>query len=267
MTETPERPATMPESFAECWPPRDTVAKLVEAVTHLLDAHDCDTDGYEQFKSARDVAATWLASSLGEPVSQEAPSVEAIDADDVSDLLQFIHDNAYDAKESRRFRNLVADLERIAKRASRSAFSGIPRTENEPPSACECLDATHPEFCHSGPAHRGWCDMYAMATDPARASVISSASPLSEEDRAIVRTVRELARTGRTYRWEAPLLAIIDRLSASAPSPEDDIVGGRPGPNSPTPVVDLMAALKESLAHLSNAPAAVTEGRDPGGEA
>jgi hypothetical protein len=101
--------------------------------------------------------------------------------------------------------------------------SGIPRTENEPPSACECLDATHPEFCHSGPAHRGWCDMYAMATDPARASVISSASPLSEKERLTLKGLREECDSGRKiYAAEgAFLLGLIDRLSASAPSPED----------------------------------------------
>jgi hypothetical protein len=198
--------------------PEHAEALVIDALLYDFQQACEEATGFVEFESqpAKDAAklrailrndlrARLLASSLGEPVSQEAPSVEAIDADDVSDLLQFIHDNAYDAKESRRFRNLVADLERIAKRASRSAFSGIPRTENEP---CTCALAGLDATTHDG--HLADCPKYA--------SVISSASPLSEDEQSLITRLREFGGDG----WKTPqhevrrLLSIIDRLSASA---------------------------------------------------
>jgi hypothetical protein len=184
--------------------------------------------------------------------------INTVDADDMSELLLFIRDNADDAREARRFVALVLRLDRacpssvitrddvyvrevqavsellmdfdptdrfasisehladLLKRfaASRSAFSGIPRTENEPEKCPRCSrpvivdlaawmydsDAELDDMCQCPPA-------------------IPSASPLSEEDRHRIAEIREKARTSRFS--PADLEWAIDRLSASAPSPED----------------------------------------------
>lgn len=61
------------------WPPRDVVAKLVEAVGILLDKHSYDGHGHELIGTARDVANRWLA-ALGDSSSRTAPTREQVEA-------------------------------------------------------------------------------------------------------------------------------------------------------------------------------------------
>jgi hypothetical protein len=42
------------------WPSRDVVAKLCDAVDHLLHDHSCDAHGYEEVGTALRVARRWL---------------------------------------------------------------------------------------------------------------------------------------------------------------------------------------------------------------
>lgn len=66
--ESETMPEVVRESFMQridamdetAWPLRDVLAKLVEAVDHLLDVHDCDAHGHEQFIIARDKARELL---------------------------------------------------------------------------------------------------------------------------------------------------------------------------------------------------------------
>lgn len=49
-----------PGGMDTTWPIRDCVRKLVEAADHLMDAHDCDSHGWELVDTARKVARAWL---------------------------------------------------------------------------------------------------------------------------------------------------------------------------------------------------------------
>ena len=46
------------------WPPRDVMAKLLEATEHCLTEHNCDKDGWEQFVAARDAARELIAKKV-----------------------------------------------------------------------------------------------------------------------------------------------------------------------------------------------------------
>lgn len=50
------------EAFAmgQPWPLRDVLSKLIEATEHLLNDHDCDTDGHEQFRGCANRAKELL---------------------------------------------------------------------------------------------------------------------------------------------------------------------------------------------------------------
>jgi len=55
---------------ADAWPPRDVVAKLVDAATILLDDHDYDGHGYEEIAECRKRAVKFL-SQQGAPFDQK----------------------------------------------------------------------------------------------------------------------------------------------------------------------------------------------------
>jgi hypothetical protein len=51
------------EMLATPWPPRDVVQALIRAADHLHEDHDCDADGHEEIRTARNVALNWLTFS------------------------------------------------------------------------------------------------------------------------------------------------------------------------------------------------------------
>jgi hypothetical protein len=213
--------------------------------------------------------------------------------------------------QKRRRERIVELLEAVDVRASRSAFSGIPRTENEPgEGVVRCAKCAR---WHSGVNN---ADVKTNLCEDC-ASVISSASPLSEEDVALVNELRYSAARAKVnvvleVSEAAALCDLIARLSASAPSPEGApaeptlVVGFNRETGNPTvearsvETSDFCAAcvrgycedrysIRECRGHwhvtmcgadlaipgdpfasadiAQRAADAVTEGRDPGGEA
>jgi hypothetical protein len=62
------------------WPLHDVLAKLIEATEHLLDHHDCDTHGHEEFRTAANRGKELLGSQVkarAEPVTA-SPIAQAI---------------------------------------------------------------------------------------------------------------------------------------------------------------------------------------------
>lgn len=49
------------------WPLHDVLAKLIEATDHLLDVHDCDTHGHEEFRTAAIAGKELLARHQSQP--------------------------------------------------------------------------------------------------------------------------------------------------------------------------------------------------------
>jgi hypothetical protein len=207
MTETPERPKLLPCPFCggEAQVGQDLHAIGQPWLVYCLAANACEVEVEASNISREKAIADWnrAASSLGEPVSQEAPWTYRPQDARYPFLNQIIVDGAGKDVTSVLCISTAEKIVNAANRASRSAFSGIPRTENEHRCGVRGFDGMKGDVC------------------PA-CSVISSASPLSEDERQILDGVRHDYRLGdsASYHDTGNLLAIIDRLSASAPSPE-----------------------------------------------
>lgn len=83
MAGTPIAVESIAQALESAWPPRDCVAKLVAAVEHLKNDHDCDTHGHEEIWITLDIAKRWLAASPAGaspvvPPSEEKEKVWAI---------------------------------------------------------------------------------------------------------------------------------------------------------------------------------------------
>lgn len=57
------------------WPATDVLGRLIEAVDHLLDVHNCDCHGYESLYAARNAAVAWRNAGLYAKL--EAPEPES----------------------------------------------------------------------------------------------------------------------------------------------------------------------------------------------